>query len=105
MAALERIDGAQRPALVHDLSESGALILVRTTKIAVDDDVALILYDGEPHEQSRIARGLVVRVEDLAPGDGGPWLRRVAIRFHELLRMYPAEIEEFRRRAQRLGMA
>jgi hypothetical protein len=105
MAALERPDGEQRPALIHDLSESGALLLVRTTKIFINDDVALLLHVDEPGKQTRTARGLVVRVEHLAPGDGGPWLRRVAIRFHEPLSMHPAEIAEFRRRAERLGMA
>jgi hypothetical protein len=101
MAGLERSDGEQRPALVYDLSESGALILIRTTKIAVDDEVALSLYTREP---TRTARGAVVRVEALTPGESGPWLRRVAIRFREPLLMYPAEIDEFRRRIERLGI-
>ena len=32
---VERIDGEQRPSIIRDLSESGALLLVRTTKVAV----------------------------------------------------------------------
>jgi hypothetical protein len=104
MAAVERPDGTQRPALVHDLSESGALLLMRTTKVAVDDEVTLHLYAADDSKRPRIARGHVVRVEEVGPGESGPWLRRVGVRFVQPLRMYAAEIEGFRRRAQRLGM-
>jgi len=104
MAAVERPDGQQRPALVHDLSESGALLLMRTTKISVHDEVIVHLYVNDDSKESRTARGQVVRVEEVAPGDSGPWLRRVGVRFSEPLTMYAAEIEGFRRRAQRLGM-
>jgi hypothetical protein len=104
MASLERPDGEQRPALVHDLSESGALLLVRTTKIAIEDEVALHLHALQAGDTSRITQGIVVRVEELSPGDAGPWMRRVAVRFIEPLQMVPSEIEGFRRRAQRLGI-
>ena len=105
MASLERPDGQQRAALVHDLSESGALLLVRTTKIFVDDQVSLYLYDVLTDENPRTARGVVVRVENLLQSDAGPWMRRVAVRFHEPIRMQDAEIEGFRQRAQRLGIS
>ncbi len=105
MASLERPDGEQRAALVHDLSESGALVLVRTTKVAVGDDVALLLHAVQNEDRARIAQGVIVRVEDLPPDDSGPWMRRVAIRFHEPLRMVDSEIRGFRERARRLGIA
>jgi hypothetical protein len=104
MATLERPDGEQRPALIHDLSESGALLLARTTKIWVDDEVTVSLQAPEGGDRTRTALGVVVRVEALAPGDAGPWMRRVAVRFHEPIPMYASEIEGFRRRAQRLGL-
>src|SRR4030088_2062447 len=85
MACLERPDGEQRPALVHDLSESGALLLVRSTKVFVDDEVPLHLLVPDSEDQTRIVQSIVVRVEELAPSDAGPWLRRVAVRFHEPL--------------------
>jgi hypothetical protein len=105
MASLERPDGEQRPALVHDLSESGALLLVRTTKITVDDEVGLHLQAVQTGDGTRVAQGVVVRVEELSPGDAGPWMRRVAVRFREPLRMVASEIEGFRQRAQRLGIS
>jgi hypothetical protein len=104
LASLERPDGEQRSALIHDLSESGALLLVRTTHISVDDQVVVHLPVNETGQIPRVLHGLVVRVEELEPGESGPWLRRVAVRFHETLHMYAAEIEGFRRRAQRLGI-
>ena len=42
-AEVQRPDGENRPSILRDLSESGALLLVRTTKLAVGDDVKLQL--------------------------------------------------------------
>jgi hypothetical protein len=104
MATLERPDGEQRPALVHDLSESGALLLARTTKIGIDDPITLFLPTTDGDEPPKTVHDIVVRVEALSPGDEGPWLRRVAVRFDEPLPMYEDEIERFRQRTQRLGL-
>ena len=104
LASLERPDGEQRSALIHDLSESGALLLVRSTHVFIDDRVVVHLPVNEVGQMPRVLQGLVVRVEELKAGEAGPWLRRVAVRFDEPLHMYATEIEGFRRRAQRLGM-
>jgi hypothetical protein len=103
-ASLKRPDGEQRPSLIHDLSESGAMLLVRTTKIAIGDQVNLQLYIADDTATYRPATAKVVRVEELTPGDAGPWLRRVAVHFTEPLTMYAAEIAAFRDRAERLGL-
>jgi hypothetical protein len=104
MATLERPDGEQRSALVHDLSESGALLLARTTKIGNGDEITLFLQASDGEDAPKTVHGVVVRVEALSPGDEGPWLRRVAVRFLEPLPMYAEEIERFRQRTQRLGI-
>jgi hypothetical protein len=103
-ASLERPDGEQRSSIIRDLSESGALLLVRTTKIAVDDPVKLELYITADPATYRLATAKVVRVEELVPGDAGPWLRRVGVRFDEPLSMYAGDIETFHERARRLGL-
>lgn len=103
-AELRRPDGEQRPSIIRDLSESGVLLLVRTTKIGVGDRVRLQLYISEDNSTPRDASGQVVRVEELTPGDAGPWLRRVAVHFDQPLTMYAADIASFRERAQRLGL-
>jgi hypothetical protein len=103
-AALERPDGEHRPSIIRDLSESGALLLIRTTKVAVGDEVKLQLYIADDTTTFRPATGRVVRVEELPPGDAGHWLRRVAVHFAEPLTMYAKEIASFRERAERLGL-
>lgn len=103
-AELRRPDGEQRPSIIRDLSESGVLLLVRTTKIGVGDRVRLQLYISDDTTTPREASGRVVRVEELTPGDAGPWLRRVAVHFDEPLTMYAADIASFRERAERLGL-
>ena len=75
-ASLERADGEQRPSLIRDLSETGVLLLVRTTKVTVGDRVKLQLYITEDSDTHRVAEGQVVRVEEVGPDDAGPWLRR-----------------------------
>jgi hypothetical protein len=100
-AALERPDGAQRPSIIHDLSESGALLLVRTSKIAVGDDVKLQLFISDSPDTFRPAEGRVVRVEQVPAGDAGPWRQRVAVQFSEPLTMYAEEIQRFHEAAER----
>jgi hypothetical protein len=99
-----RPDGAQRPSLIRDLSETGVLLLVRTTKIAVGDKVKLELYIAEDADTHRVAGGCVVRVEEVDSEDAGPWLRRVAIQFDTPLTVYAADIKAFHERAARLGI-
>jgi hypothetical protein len=103
-ASLQRPDGEQRPSIIRDLSESGALLLVRTTKIAVGDPIKLQLYITDDATTFRLAEAKVVRVEELVPGDAGPWLRRVAVQFDAPLSMYAADIAAFHERVTRLGL-
>ena len=103
-ASLERPDGEQRPSLIRDLSETGVLLLVRTTKIAVGDKVKLQLYVTEESDAPRLAEGQVVRVEEVDPGDAGPWLRKVAVHFVGAISVTAADIATFKERAVRLGI-
>jgi hypothetical protein len=102
-ASLERPDGEQRTSIIRDLSASGALLLVRTTKIAIGDRVKLELYITDDPRTFRLVAASVVRVEELVPGDAGPWLRRVGVKFEAALSVYAAEIATFQERARRLG--
>ncbi|MDP9148435.1 MAG: PilZ domain-containing protein [Myxococcota bacterium] len=103
-AALRRPDGEERPSLIRDLSTSGVLLLARTTKLAIGDAVKLRLYIVDDGRKYRVASGHVVRVEGLAAGEAGPWLRRVAVRFVEPLTVQTEDVETFRQQAQRLGL-
>jgi hypothetical protein len=103
-AALERPDGEHRPSIIRDLSESGALLLVRTAKIAVGDEVKLQLYITDDPTAFRPASGRVVRIEQLTSGEAGPWRQRVAVQFSEPLTVYAEEIRRFREVAERLRL-
>ena len=103
-ASLERPDGEQRPSIIRDLSETGALLLVRTTKIAVGDGIKLQLYITDDPTTFRLVTAKVVRVEELVPGDAGPWLRRVGVQFDAPISMYAADIAAFHERVLRLGL-
>jgi hypothetical protein len=103
-ASLQRPDGEQRTSIIRDLSGSGALLLVRTTKIAVGDRVRLELYITDDPTTFRLVNADVVRVEELVPGEAGPWLRRVGVKFDPPLSVYAEEIATFRERARRLGL-
>jgi hypothetical protein len=103
-ASIERVDGEHRVAIIRDLSESGVLLLIRTTKIEVGDKVQLQLYIGEDVETYRTAAGHVVRVEELGAAAAGPWMLRVAVHFDQALAVGDADITSFRERVERLGL-
>jgi hypothetical protein len=103
-ASLERADGEERAALIHDLSESGVLLFVRTSKMSVNDEVKLSLYLSDDAEVVRSARGKVVRVENMAGANAGPWFLRVAVQFDEPIPVDAADVAAFRERALRLGI-
>jgi hypothetical protein len=102
-AAVQGPDGEKKPSLIRDLSETGVLLLLPTSKIAVGDPVNLQLYIADDGTH-RATAGKVVRVEQLAPEDPGPWRVRIAVEFHAPITMYADDIASFRQRAQKLGL-
>jgi hypothetical protein len=103
-AHVERPDGEKRTAMIHDLSVSGALLVVRT-RLEVDDRVALTLYvTGDPESPSRATPARVVRIEPLEPSARGLWSHRVAVQFDEPLTDFGDEIKALEERQRRLGL-
>jgi len=90
-------------AIIRDLSESGVLLLIRTSKIEVGDKVQLHLYIAEDSETYRSATGHVVRAEELEAAATGPWMLRVAVHFEQPFAVGDTEIAAFRERIERLG--
>jgi hypothetical protein len=103
-ASLERPDGEERAALIHDLSESGVLLFVRTSKMAVNDRVKLSLFLSDNAEIVRSAHGRVVRVESMDTASAGPWFLRVAVQFDEPIPVDADDVAAFKERARRLGI-
>jgi PilZ domain len=102
-ASLQGPDGEKQPSLIRDLSETGVLLLVPSSRIAAGDAVNLQLYIADDGSHRPVA-GKVVRIEELSPHETGPWRARVAVEFHAPITMYGDEIASFRKRAQKLGI-
>ena len=102
-ASVERPDGETRSSIIHDLSVSGALLLVRT-ELDVGQVVKLQLHISENVDEVREASGTIVRVVPLADDEIGMWVRKVAVKFDEALTIYEKEIEALRERQTRLGL-
>jgi hypothetical protein len=83
-AHLEQEGASTRAAMIHDLSVSGTLLLVRTT-LAVGDTVRLRLFITGDTSEGRDVTGRVVRIEKLEDPFAGPWSSRVAVQFDEEL--------------------
>jgi PilZ domain len=103
-AHVEKPDGAKRTAMIHDLSISGALLVVRT-RLNVDDRVWLQLYvNGDPDSPTRATPARVVRIEPLEPKAVGPWTHRVGVQFDEPLTDFQDEIKALEARQRALGL-
>ncbi|HEY1696089.1 MAG TPA: PilZ domain-containing protein [Polyangiaceae bacterium] len=103
-AHLERDGGGKRSAMMHDLSVSGALLVV-STLLRVDDRISLTLYaTGDPDSPSRATSARVVRVEPLEPLARGLWTHRVAVQFDEPLTDFEDEIKTLAERQHRVGL-
>jgi hypothetical protein len=92
-AYLERDDGGTRASMIHDLSVSGALLLVRAD-MNVGDTVRLKLFIHGDVSESRDVTAHVVRVEKLTDPHAGPWSRRIAVHFDDELKDVVPEIAE-----------
>ncbi|HEY8089576.1 MAG TPA: PilZ domain-containing protein [Polyangiaceae bacterium] len=103
-AHLERTGGSRRSAMMHDLSTSGASLVV-STLLAVDDRISLKLYvTGDPDSPSRVTPARVVRVEVLPPEARGLWTHRIAVQFDEPLEGFDDEIKALGERQRKLGL-
>jgi len=96
-AHLEREGDGARAAMIHDLSVSGALLLVRAT-LAIGDTVRLRLFITGDMNESHDVVGRIVRVEKLGDPFAGPWSTRVAVHFDDELKGVDGEIAALAKR-------
>jgi hypothetical protein len=102
-AHIERPDGGKRVAMMHDLSVSGALLVVRA-QLVVGDTVSLQLHvTGDAGSGSRATHARVVRVEPLGPAERALWSHRVAVQFDEPLTDFLPEIRALEAWQRQLG--
>jgi hypothetical protein len=102
-AHIEQSDGGKHVAMMHDLSVSGALLVVRA-QLAVGDVVSLQLHvTGDPGSRSRATHARVVRVEPLEATERALWSHRVAVKFDERLTDFESEITALEAWQRQLG--
>jgi hypothetical protein len=104
-AHVEQPHGEKGLAMIHDLSVSGAQLVVRA-QLQVGDAVSLQLYvTGDPADsRTRATRARVVRFEPLDPAARGAWTHRVAVQFDEPLKDFEGEIKALEERQRQLGL-
>jgi hypothetical protein len=102
-AHIERPGTGKRIAMMHDLSVSGALLVVRA-QLAVGESVSLQLHvTGDPDSAGRATRARVVRVEPLDPAERALWSHRVAVQFDEPITDFEPEIRALEARQRQLA--
>lgn len=103
-AHIERTGDVKRSAMMHDLSISGAMLVVNAV-LAVGDVVSLQLHvSGDADARTRATLARVVRVERLEPAARGLWSHRVAVQFDEPLVDFEPEIMALGERQRLLGL-
>lgn len=104
-AHVAKPQGQRGLAMIHDLSVSGAQLVVRA-QLEVGDALSLQLYvTGDPEDsRTRSTRARVVRIEPLEPSARGAWTHRVSVQFDEPLRDFEAEIKALEARQLQIGL-
>lgn len=102
-ASVQTPDGEPRTSVIHDLSISGALLLVRS-ELGVGERVRLQLHISENIAEVREVSGTIVRVVPLEENEVGLWARKVGVKFDDALTLYENEIAELHERQARLGL-
>jgi hypothetical protein len=103
-AHIARSGDAKLTAMMHDLSTSGALLVVNA-RLTVGDVVSLELHvSGDVDARTRSTHARVVRVEPLEPAARGIWSHKVAVQFDEALADFEPEIKALGERQRALGL-
>lgn len=103
-AHIARTGDVQHTAMMHDLSVSGAMLVVNV-RLSVGDVVSLQLHvSGNADARTRSTHARVVRVERLEPAARGLWSHRVAVQFDEALLDFEPEIKALGERQRQLGL-
>ena len=95
---LEGAEADKKTAMISDLSETGALLLVYGPAVRVDEELRLELHIVTNSDAARTVTGRVVRIEPLPPARASLWSHQAAVEFHETLTFNEAEVESLAKR-------
>jgi hypothetical protein len=102
-AHVERPPTGKRLAMIHDLSVTGALLVLRG-ELVIGDVVSLELHvTGDLDVRSRTTHARVVRVEPLESSDRTLWSHRIAVQFDQPLTDFEPEIQALAEWQRQLG--
>jgi hypothetical protein len=90
-------------AMIADLGEGGALLLLRTPDWSVGDEVRLELHVALDDGPARLAAGHVVRLEPLPDERTSLWTHQVGVEFSAPIHLSAAEIESLEKRQEPYG--
>ena len=90
--------------MIHDLSVTGALLLVRT-HLAVGDQVGLQLFIAGDLDDARFARGSGSSASSCSDGRrSASWTHRIAVQFDAPLTEFEPEIKALADKQRALGL-
>jgi hypothetical protein len=95
---VEPPESEKMTAMISDLSETGALLLVRLPESKVGDELRIELHILFDSDDTHVVSGRVVRVEPLPDSRTGLWTHQLAVQFQESIAFTPAEIESLEKR-------
>ena len=96
------LDGAERSAMIHDLSATGVLFLTRA-RLQPAQSIELRIFLETDDVPTIVRTGRVVRTEKWRDG-GGYWPFSAAMQFDEPLVGHEQRIREINERQRRLGL-
>ena len=97
-------DESKTIAMIGDLAEGGARLLLRKPDLKVTDAVRLELHVAlDDTAPPRIAVGQVLRVEPLPDDRASLWTHEVGVEFHEPIELSADEVEALEKRQEPFG--
>jgi hypothetical protein len=102
-AYVESKEDSAHLALIHDVSETGALLFTRA-KLDVGEELTLNLYLSPDQKPPRAASGKAVRVARRAIDRSDVWQWEIGVEFHTSISEFADEIEDLTRRQRAAGV-
>lgn len=90
-------------AMISDLSDTGALLLLHGPDVTVGENLRLELHIVIGSDEARHTTGRVVRVEPLPLTRATFWTHQAAIEFHETLAFSQVELDSLEKRKAQLA--
>ncbi len=95
---VEPSESEKMTAMISDLSESGALLLVRAPAARVGDVLGIELHILFDSDEARTVSGHVVRIEPLPDSRTGLWTHQLAVQFQQPITFSAPEIASIEKR-------